>query len=145
MSEDLQQRLQRIEDLLEIQQLFIDYGQYLDTGRFAEYARLFAQEGEVQLGPLGRAKGPAEIEALMTDKLASQVGDSYHIISSPMVTIDGDTAESEVMWTVVNKNAEGKPYLNMVGRHKDKLIREKGRWKFLRRRGFVDIPTRMVT
>jgi hypothetical protein len=27
-----------------------------------------------------------------------------------------------------------------VGRHVDDLVREAGAWRFLRRRGFVDIP-----
>ncbi len=57
MADDLQDRVQRLEDILEIQQLFIDYGHHLDAGDFEAYASLFANEGEVLLGPLGRAKG----------------------------------------------------------------------------------------
>jgi hypothetical protein len=33
--------------------------------------------------------------------------------------------------------------LSMSGRHKDDLIREDGRWKFLKRRGYVDVPSVM--
>jgi ketosteroid isomerase-like protein len=62
----IEARLQRLEDLQEITQLFIDYGEHLDAGDFAAYARLFAEDGEVLLGPMGRATGRSEIEALMT-------------------------------------------------------------------------------
>jgi hypothetical protein len=29
----------------------------------------------------------------------------------------------------------------MVGHHEDELVREAGRWRFRRRRGFVEIPS----
>ena len=75
--------LRRLEDLQAIHQLFIDYGEHLDAGDFDAYAELFAEDGEVLLGPIGRAKGRAEIKALMTSTLADKVGATYHIISSP--------------------------------------------------------------
>lgn len=143
MADDLQDRVQRLEDILEIQQLFIDYGHHLDAGDFEAYASLFANEGEVLLGPLGRAKGRTEIRALMEKALVGQVGNSFHVISNPMVSLRGDTATSDVMWTVVGREEDGRPSLSMIGRHRDELVREGGRWRFLKRRGFVDIPSAM--
>ena len=110
---------------------------------FDTYASLFAEDGEVLLGPIGRAKGRAEIKELMTKTLSSGVGSSYHIISSPQVQLDGDAATSEVMWTVVNRTRDGEAALSMIGRHRDELVRENGRWRFARRRGYVDIPSAM--
>ena len=137
----LEQRLQRLEDLLDIHQLFIDYGHYLDSGDFASYAELFAEEGEILLSPMGRAKGRAEIEALMTKTLGGRAGESFHLVTSPVVRLAGDQATSEVMWTVLARGEGGQPVVTMMGRHKDDLVREGGAWKFLRRRGFVDIPS----
>jgi ketosteroid isomerase-like protein len=54
-----------MEDLLAIQQLFVDYGAFLDAGDLDGYASLFADDGEVLLGPLGRATGPDAIKELM--------------------------------------------------------------------------------
>ena len=144
MTDALETRLARLEDLMEIHQLFVDYGRYLDGGDFDAYASLFADEGEVLLGPMGRAKGPEAIKALMTKTLAGSQGTSYHIISSPAVTLDGDRATSVVMWTVVNRDADGRAALSMIGRHVDELVRERGRWRFLRRKGYVDIPSAMA-
>jgi uncharacterized protein (TIGR02246 family) len=144
MTDALEARLARLEDLMEIHQLFVDYGRYLDAGDFDAYASLFADDGEVLLGPMGRAQGPENIKALMTKALAGSQGNSYHIISSPAVTLDGDRATSVVMWTVVNRDREGQASLSMIGRHVDELVRERGRWRFRRRKGYVDIPSAMA-
>jgi uncharacterized protein (TIGR02246 family) len=139
--EELEQRLQRLEDLTEIQQLFIDYGRHLDHGDFAAYAALFAADAELLLGPVARARGRAEIEAVMRQALAGQVGSSVHIISSPIIHLDADSATAEVMWTALHRDREGKPVVSMVGRHVDDLVREGGRWRIRRRRGLIDMPS----
>ena len=138
----LEARLQRLEDLEEIRQLFIDYGHHLDHGEFDRYAALFAEEGEVLLGPVGRAKGPAAIEDLMRRTLSGPAGTSYHLISNPRISLDGDRATTEVMWTVLARDTDDRPVVTMTGRHRDTLVRERGRWRFLRRAGYVDIPGR---
>ncbi len=140
MTEELAARVQRLEDIMAIHQLFIDYGHALDAGDFDAYADLFAEDGEVLLGPMGRARGREEIKALMTKALSGGVGSSFHIISSPQVQLDGDRASSQVMWSVVSRDDNGRASLTMIGHHRDDLVRENGRWKFARRRGFVDIP-----
>ena len=83
-------RLRRLEDLEEIRQLFVDYGFLLDLGDYAAYAQLFAEDGELMLGPMGRAKGRQEIEAMMAR--IGGAGASVHLITSPIVTLDGDQA-----------------------------------------------------
>ena len=138
--EALEARLRRLEDLAEIQQLFIDYGRHLDRGDFAAYAALFAEDAELLLGPVAKATGRAEIEAVMAKVLADQIGSSVHIISSPIIQLDGDNATAEVMWTALHREGQGRPVLSMVGRHLDDLVRENGRWLLQRRRGFIDLP-----
>jgi uncharacterized protein (TIGR02246 family) len=140
MSEELRARLQRLEDLMAIHQLFVDYGRYLDAGDVDAYASLFAEDGEVLLGPLGRAKGRDAIRQLMGRALG-QPGGSYHIVSSPQVVLDGDRATASVMWSVIARSAEGTPALTMVGRHVDELRRERDGWRFVRRKGYVDLPS----
>lgn len=139
-TDDLLARLRRLEDLQEIHQLFVDYGAYLDAGDLEGYASLFADDGELLLGPLGRATGRAAIVEMMGRATASSVGSSYHVISSPQVQLDGDRATSVVMWTVVAKAADGSPEVTMIGKHKDVLTRTDTGWRFLRREGHIDIP-----
>jgi ketosteroid isomerase-like protein len=137
----LEHRLQRLEDLVEIQQLFIDYGHHLDRGDFSAYAGLFTEDAELLLGPVARARGRAEIEAVMREALVGQVGSSIHIISSPIIELEGDNATAEVMWTALHRDGEGRPVVSMVGRHLDDLVREGARWRIRRRRGLIDMPS----
>jgi uncharacterized protein (TIGR02246 family) len=141
--DSVQDRLQRLEDLEEIRQLFIDYGHHLDVGDFEAYANLFAADGEVLLGVMGRAKGPQAIRTLMESQLGASVGQSYHLIANPIVRLDGDKAASFVTWVAILRDRQGNPSLRMWGHHKDVLIREQGHWKFLRREGHIDLPTKM--
>ena len=136
----LEERLQRLEDRDAIHQLFIDYGRHLDAGDVDAYADLFAEDSEVMLGPMGRTQGRENIRALMARVLEGRVGSAYHIISSPAVVLDGDEATSQVMWTVVQRDPDGKPRLTSVGRHVDRLVRTTDGWKIAQRRGYVDLP-----
>jgi uncharacterized protein (TIGR02246 family) len=142
MTDALESRLRRVEDLLEIHQLFVDYGMHLDAGDFDAYASLFATDGEIQLGPVARAKGREQIRETMANSLAPTLGKTFHVISSPVVHIDGDSATSEVMWTMIQRGDDGRPDLAMLGRHRDVLVREDGRWRIKLRRGYIDIPSR---
>lgn len=140
MMDPIEARLQRLEDLLAINQLFIDYGEHLDAGDFDAYAALFSDDGEVMLGPMGRATGRAEIRALMSGMLADRVGSTFHIVSSPRIDLRGDTATSTVMWSVATTADDGLARLSMVGHHLDDLVRTADGWRFRRRRGVVNLP-----
>jgi uncharacterized protein (TIGR02246 family) len=141
----LEKRLARLEDRDAIHQLFVNYGRHLDAGDIDAYASLFCADGEVMLGPMGRVKGREEIHALMSKVLDGKVGSAYHVISSPRVELDGETATSEVMWTVIQRDDEGKPKLTSMGRHLDLLRKEDGVWRIAERRGYVDLPQNLPT
>lgn len=143
MTDSIEARLQRLEDLQAITQLFIDYGEHLDAGDFHAYAQLFAEDGEVLLGPMGSAVGRAEIEALMTSVLSDRVGTTFHIVSSPRIELGGDTATATVMWSVATAADDGLARISMVGHHVDDLIRTPDGWRFRRRRGLVNLPGRL--
>ena len=145
MGQSLEERLRRLEDILAIQQLFIDYGLALDAGDFDRYAQLFAVQGTVNLGPIGRATGRSEIQALMVQTLEGLVGSSFHIVSSPQINLHGDIATSQVMWTVIHRDKNGQPQVTMIGKHHDELILENGEWKIQTRKGTVDIPAKYHT
>ena len=140
--EELLARLRRLEDLEAIRQVFVDYGHHLDRGDLDAYTALFAEDGELLLGPMGRARGRAEIRELMGRATASSVGRSWHLITNPIIELDGDRATAEVMWTVVGRAEDERAVLSMLGRHRDVLVRRDGRWQFQRREGHIDVPSR---
>jgi len=139
--EELRARLRRLEDLEEIRQLFVDYGRHLDRGDLDAYVELFTDDGELLLGPLGRARGHEQIREVMTRSTKTSAGSSWHLITSPVISLEGDRASSEVMWTVVVRGEDGRPTVPMLGRHRDILVRRDGRWRFLRREGLIDAPS----
>lgn len=132
-------RLHRLEDLEEIRRLYVDYGRHLDAGDAGGYASLFARDAKVRLGPVLRADGRAEIERAATDMLrrVREAGRSVHIIGTPAVELHGDTATGECVWAAVSEH-DGATRV-IVGRHLDELVREDGRWRFLVRRGVIDV------
>ena len=141
MTDDLHARLQRLEDLQSINALFVEYGHHLDAGDLEAYADCITDDGELLLGPIGRATGREAIKAMMAPTLTGLVGNSFHLITNPRVTLDGDRASAVVMWSVVQRDADHRPVLQMIGRHEDELVRDGDRWRFRRRKGFVDIPS----
>lgn len=142
---DVSIRLQRLEDLQAINRLFTDYGHYLDERDWPKLAALFAEDGEVILEPLGRATGPSAIRSLLEGGLSSERGRTFHIISNPLVTLTGESAETNVSWAMIVRLADDRPTLAAFGRHRDRLVKVGGRWKFQRREGLTEIPTTMPT
>ena len=136
----LQERLQRLEDLEEIRRLYLDYGMNLDAGDAAAYAKLFARDAKLRLGPVMRGDGREEIEAAaaQTVKLAPDGSrTSVHVLNAPRIELNGDTATGECIWLAVSVSSGTQK--TMVGRHVDELVKEDGRWRFAKRKGLLDI------
>jgi ketosteroid isomerase-like protein len=142
-------RLRRLEDLEQIRQLFVEYKMVLDRQDFAAYGALFAADGEFIATPqqgLQQAKGPAAIQALVEampgSLLGSAPGDDFHVVINPLIELDADDpgrARAEVTWLYVVKGEDGLPSPAKLGHYDDQLVREDGRWRFLRREAPTDI------
>jgi uncharacterized protein (TIGR02246 family) len=135
-------RLRELEDHAEIGRLLTAYGRYLDSGDFEAFGQLFSVDAELALGPGMRATGKDAIVEMMRTRLAERVGKVFHIISSSVIHVDGNEATSEVMWTVAvaDPDVPSRIAVTGVGRHRDNLVREEGRWLIRRRRGYQDLP-----
>ncbi len=146
-ADDLSTRLGRLEDLEQIRQLFIDYKRVLDGKDFSSYASLFAEDGEF-VAIAGGAKGRAAIEAMVaampgTDLLGANVGDDFHLVLNPQIQLDvndRDRACAQSTWAYVVKGDDGAPLLAKLGHYDDQLVRENGKWRFLRRAAPMDLP-----
>ncbi|HEY3652809.1 MAG TPA: nuclear transport factor 2 family protein [Streptosporangiaceae bacterium] len=146
---DAEARLRRLEDLEQIRQLFVEYKMVLDKQDFAAYGALFAADGEFIATPeqgLQQAKGPAAIQALVEampgSLLGSEPGADFHVVVNPLIELDAadpDRAQAQVTWLYVVKGEDGAPALCKLGHYDDRLIREAGRWRFLRREAPTDI------
>jgi len=134
-------RVQRLEDIEEIQTLLLNYGSLLDSRDLVGYSKLFAKDGE-WVGGFGSAKGPEEILAFMQKNLGTgpNRNHSFHILSNFKIEVKGDNATAWSRWTFIAPGADGKPAISQAGRYDDILVREDGKWKFQRRTASNDIP-----
>jgi uncharacterized protein (TIGR02246 family) len=139
-SRSLAARVQRLEDIQEIQGVLLDYGRFLDARDFASYSRLFAKDGE-WVGGFGTVQGPAAIQAFMEKQIAGpNRGNTFHILTNFKIDVHGDTATAWSRWTFVTPGADKKPVISQAGRYDDTFVREDGHWKFKRRTASNDIP-----
>ena len=134
MSQSLEQRVQKMEDIFEIQQVLTDYGRTLDGRDSAGFANLFAREGEWIAPPDFHPKGREAIKA-MIDRMFGNVPPSKraHYITNFSIEVDGDKATSNARFILVEPLPDGSPRIRLSGHYDDQLIREDGRWVILRR------------
>ena len=136
-AQELSDRLQRAEDLLSIHQLLDDYGLHLDAWDYEAYSMLFTEDGEVDLGRHGNARGRAAIREVV-EQASGPKGSAVRIISNKRIELDGDRATTTAMFTVLVPGADGGVKVASVGHHHDELRRENGRWYLARRRADID-------
>lgn len=61
---------------------------------------------------------------------------SMHLISNPVIDVDGDTAIAESDFVTLRRNADGDAELGLVGRYRDRLRKgTDGEWRFAERGG----------
>ena len=148
--ESLAARLKHFEDKEEINNVLINYGRALDSRDFKTYASLFTKDGSWSGGTGSVTGGPQAIYDFMTKNLGGGrnggtprpigFGPSYHIMSSPKIEINGDTATASSRWAFVTA-ARG-PGIQVAGRYEDTLVREDGVWKIKSRQAFNDLPAK---
>jgi uncharacterized protein (TIGR02246 family) len=146
MTESIEARVARLEDLEAIRRLLLDYRRHLDGKDFRAYSELFAGEGEFIAGPGGeiRAKGPQAIFELVDGMrgtlLTDGGGDDLHVAVNEVIELDGDRATVTSTWVYLIRGEGDVPEVSKIGHYDDVVVREDGRWKFLRRSAPMDIP-----
>jgi len=133
MGTDAEARLRALEDRAAIERLLLDYGRTLDGRDSAGYAALFARDG-VWIAPGFETRGPAAIKA-MIDRMFANVPASAtsHLMSNFWIEVDGDRATASSRFSLFAPNETGGPRIRLSGHYDDELVREDGRWRFLRR------------
>jgi uncharacterized protein (TIGR02246 family) len=137
----VEQRLRALEDKEEIRTLLLDYGRTLDARDLKAYSELFARDGE-WIGGFGKVKGRAELLEFMKKNVGTppNTGKTYHLLTNFFIEVHGDRATAQSRWSYVVGTKDKKPQLEHSGRYDDELIREGGRWRFLKRVVYNDLP-----
>jgi hypothetical protein len=139
-------RLQILEDREAIRHLLERYIELNESRDYRAYSQLFASNGELKLRR-GGATGPDNIFKYMQTNFGaplsanSMLRNAAHILSNVIIEVDGDVATARSRWALLSPSREdGAPRVAQSGFYSDKLVREKGEWKFLQRVVTPGIP-----
>jgi hypothetical protein len=120
-----------IEDKDAIRELLHHYCFFMDEGRFAELAALFAPDG-AWIAPYRTATGPADIAAWL-EQSVSALPRRMHYVMNSIITIDGARAAARSNYLVMVEGATG-PIPSVCGTYDDELVKQPAGWRFQRRR-----------
>lgn len=119
-----------LEDKDAIRELLHRYCFYMDEGRFAELAELFATDGE-WIAPYRTAKGHEDITAWLTQSVPPQPRRMHYVVNS-VIDCDGARATARSNYLVMVEGPNG-PIPSVCGTYDDVLIRQPEGWRFQRR------------
>jgi hypothetical protein len=120
------------EDRDEIRDLVARYCLYIDTGMTSEWADLWTDDGEFDIGGGTIVAGK---DALRVHAGHMPAGTVHHLATNLVIDIDGDTATCEESTLLTSKGT-----IAMVARVHDQLKRVDGVWK-LHRKSYEADPT----
>ncbi len=135
---ELENQVRELNDREALRDLRYRYHEYINEGKFGEIVDLFAEDGELEFGPLGKAKGRSGIidffKRLGPAPSSGGSGTGAHFsfvkqyIHNHVVEIHGDHAHGF-------SYLEAKPVINgeahlVAGKYDDEYARINGRWLF---------------
>jgi ketosteroid isomerase-like protein len=146
MMQALTARIDALEAQEAIRQLWADYGRTLDARDFAAFSTLWARDATYGGTPeVPGAKGPAAIGAFLEKAIGTNYPDSkgknFHLYFNESIEVKGDRATAVSKGGFVMASADNsKADFLLLATYRDVLIKEDGKWKFLRREIASDIP-----
>ncbi|MEC3948233.1 nuclear transport factor 2 family protein [Sphingobium sp. HWE2-09] len=134
MTDILAARLAVLEDREAIRGLIARYGPLADAGDCAGAAALWTEDGIYDVGGFGIYRGRPAIQALLEGESHQALihGGAAHLLSPPVITLDGDRATAQSYSVVFRKVGESWQAHRVSSNGWD-LIRTKEGWRVARR------------
>ncbi len=127
--EQLEKRLQALEDLEEIKKLHQNYINLMDNLRYEEVLDLFTEDATAEVRNFGVKKGRKEMAEVYLDILAKNRGKNRHeghMAIQPEIQVNGDTAQGT--WLIYMLFS--KPAIAWVqGKNECEYRKVNGSWK----------------
>jgi len=145
---DLEARIQRLEDMEAIRQLKHEYAAAADAmmkspsdATVSRVASLFSADASGDYGPLGTCEGHAGLHAFF-HKLTDMANWSIHSLSNPVTKVEGDRATGRwyVQVTVNMVGGETPGMQQTLGHYEDEFVRTPEGWKIRRCQFRPDAP-----
>jgi 3-phenylpropionate/cinnamic acid dioxygenase small subunit len=116
-------------DELRIVRVLSRYCRNLDDERFDALPTLFAADAVFEtMGK--RLEGRAAIREFFPRDSGGggHRPTGTHLLSNPVIDIDGDQADAESDWAMVRRDAQGVCTIVLAGRYRDRFVRTDGEW-----------------
>lgn len=127
--ENLEKRIQALEDAEEIKKLHQHYMNLMDNLEYEEVLDLFTEDASVEVRNLGVKKGRDQLREIYINVLAKNRGSERfdgHMAVQPDITVSGDTAKGT--WLIYMLFS--KPTIQWVqGRNECEYKKINGEWK----------------
>lgn len=137
----LENRVQEIADREAIRELRYRYHECINEGRNEQIPSLFTEDGEIDFGHLGTAKGTKELTTWFTALMArpSSTGQApSHVYSfvkqfihNHIVRLHGENSAEGMSYLLATPVHKGESYV-IACRYDDLYAKENGQWKFKR-------------
>ncbi len=133
IAQTVEKRLEALEDERAITQVLYRYATGFDYSRPDELLALFTEDAVLEIraakgGSVRRFEG-ATLQKFFKDrpKPSSPLPTSKHLVTAPLIAIDGNTAKSECYLAVLSARPEGTA-VGTYGRYEDRFVKRNGRW-----------------
>ncbi len=125
-SEDMERRLQRLEDMEAIKKLKAQYCAHCDDNYNAEgIASLFTEDGVWDGEPRGVNHGREAIRQFFS-RGHQRVPFAVHMVMNPMIEVEAEKAHGT--WYLFQAVTEGGQAKWVSGRYEEDYVKVKGRW-----------------
>ena len=125
--EELEKRVQAIEDLEEIKKLHHKYIDLMDNLKYKEVLDLFTEDASVEVRNWGVLRGKEGLTEVYINRLGRRKERSEgHFVVEPDITVEGDTARGTWLLYMLFSRPTGEW---VQGRNETEYIRVGGKWK----------------
>jgi len=155
----VEQRLQALQDYIEIEQLLMRYAAAFNTSDADAYVATFAPDGSLELRRdvdqppfLGPFKGHEALRKQWFPKGGVSGGRKFgamrHVTTNYEINVKGSTATVRAFFMEVVSNGPNippgskPPTIHAMGRYEDELVKLEGSWLFKRRVVVTDLNTK---
>ena len=116
------------------------YCEVMDAGDFAALGAMFADGRLLDDREREIARGAEAVTALWTAMVRLYDGSprTRHLVTGPVIDVDGDTATCRSSFAVLQQVADGPLEPVAAGRYRDAFVRADGGWRFASRQFFLD-------
>jgi len=119
-------------DRAQIEDLLVNYYSHLGSGG-GDFGDFYVADGILDVNGL-IAKGQQAVKELyvrVRHETPQRPGTFRMLLTNPHITVNGDAATADVIWTGVNSaSASSVPQIVEQGREHDELVKRDGRWYF---------------